>query len=204
MSDVQPFLARLTRLDPATLVRVRVRDGVGVLWARLPWDVLVTRAAPGFGPDGDLTVRAADWLSAGAFAGLRSHDGEWRGALPSGPAAPLETIPADVLRRLGEAAARTLRETEAGGLAGRAVGARVVRDALLDHVAIAVTTLEGQRVDIPQRLVQAVLRMGFDDAAPVRVVAAGGVRPGGFVGLVATFGAAWWRRPGGLSVRPSR
>jgi hypothetical protein len=206
-SDVGAFLARLVRLDPAALVRVKVAGGVGALWSKVPWDVLVTRAVPDFGPDRDITVRADAWLAAGATATLDDlprEDGGWRGALPAGAPVRLEEIPADVLRRLDAAAAQTVRDTAEGGLAGRAVGSRAVRDALLDHVSITVTTADGVRVDVPQRLVAAVLRMGFAGADPVRVIAAGPVRPGGFLGLAATYGTAWWRRPGGLVVRPAR
>ena len=177
----------------------------------MPWNVLVTRVVAvavlpeGGGPvaaEPDVTVRAADWLATDAVevAALRRYDHQWRSPLPApGRAAVVETVPTAVLRNLGAAAADTLRATATGGLGGRAVGARMLRDALLDHVAITAT--DGQQtVEVPQRLVQAVVRMGFpasDDDAPVRVLA-GGV----WVGLAAAFGAAWWQRPGGLSVAP--
>jgi len=80
-------------------------------------------------------------------------------------------------------------------LCGRAVGSRVLRDALLDHVPIVVETDEGERFHVPQRLVQAVTRMGFVPAAPAgdRGVE---VRAGGpWVGLAAPFGSAWYRPP---------
>jgi hypothetical protein len=48
----------------------------------------------------------------------------------------LEEIPAGSLRRVAEAAAGTLREVTTRGLQGRAVGVRVLREALLDHVPI--------------------------------------------------------------------
>jgi len=207
-ADIGAFLARLVRLDPAALVRVRAgADGVA-LWGRVPWNVLVTRVVavtelPESAPisaEPDVTVRAADWLTADAVevSTLRRYDAQWRTPLPApGRAAVVETVPTAVLRGLGTAAAETLRATEAGGLGGRAVGARVLRDALLDHVAITATAGD-QTVEVPQRLVQAVVRMGFagaDDEAPVRVLT-GGV----WVGLAAAYGVAWWRRPGGLSV----
>ena len=87
------------------------------------------------------------------------------------------------------------------GLGGRAVGSRVLRDALLDHVAITATDGD-QTVEVPQRLVQAVARMGFagaDDDAGVRVLAGGA-----WIGLAAAYGVAWWRRPGDLFVAPAR
>ncbi|HEY7272796.1 MAG TPA: hypothetical protein VH502_08685, partial [Actinoplanes sp.] len=43
VADAGAFLARLTRLDPAALVRLRAAGARTALWARLPWNVLVTR-----------------------------------------------------------------------------------------------------------------------------------------------------------------
>lgn len=209
-SDLDAFLARLVRLDPAALVRLRVAGQGCALWGRVPWGVLVSRtvaiSSVGTAVTDDLTVRAADWLAAGGgdVSGLERLDARWRTPLPGGAVRVLETVPSSVLRGLGEAAARTLRETEAGGVGGRAVGARALRDALLDHVAIVVTTDEGPgggalRIDVPQRLVQAVVRMGFLGAGddPARVI-----HSGGWIGVAAPFGVAWWRRPGELSVTP--
>ena len=53
-TEAAPFLARLTRLDPDALVRLRPAgpDRV-VLWGRVPWGVLVTRTVPG-GAVGDV------------------------------------------------------------------------------------------------------------------------------------------------------
>src|SRR4051794_33042963 len=60
--DAGAFLARLTRLDPGAAVRLRGSGGRTALWARLPWDVLVTREVAGRGPD-DATVSAAELLA---------------------------------------------------------------------------------------------------------------------------------------------
>jgi hypothetical protein len=70
-----------------------------------------------------------------------------------------------------------------------------LRDALLDHVPIVVTTDEGAQVAVPQRLIQAVRRMAF-----VAVSSAPGssvdVRVSGpWVGLAAPYGSAWYRPP---------
>jgi hypothetical protein len=46
-------------------------------------------------------------------------------------------------------------------------------------------------IEVPQRLIQAVVRMGFlavNDAGDVTVLA-----QGSWIGLAATFGTAWWR-----------
>jgi hypothetical protein len=94
----------------------------------------------------------------------------------------MEEVPAGELVRLGAAAAETVRAGH-----GR-VGERVLRDAVLDHVGIVVESA-GQRIEIRQRLVQAVLRMAFVTADDVENVT---VRTGrGWVGLVARRGAVW-------------
>jgi hypothetical protein len=209
--DVEAFLGRLVRLDPVALVRVRRSADRSTLWGHVPWNVLVSRTvARSFGADGDMVVRARDWLAAGgddaAMTGLLRRDADWRLALPPDDRAVIEAIPAAELRSLGAAAADTLRAAEAGGVGGRAVGARAVRDALLDHVAIVVSAGE-RRVEIPQRLVQAVVRMDF--AADAGAHGAGGgpvrvVQAGPWIGLAADYGSAWWREAGGLGIAPVR
>jgi hypothetical protein len=209
-ADVEAFLGRLVRLDPVALVRVRRAADRSTLWGHVPWNVLVSRTVAGsFGADHDLVVRARDWLAAGgddaAVTGLLRRDAEWRLALPPDERAMIEAIPAAEVRLLGAAAADTLRAAEAGGVGGRAVGSRAVRDALLDHVAIVVSAGERQ-VEIPQRLVQAVVRMDFAGAGgargeegPVRVV-----RAGPWIGLAADYGTAWWREASGFGISPVR
>jgi hypothetical protein len=208
------FLARLTRLDPAALVRLRpAGPGRTGLWARLPWEVLVTRTVDG-GPPDDVTVRAADLLAELARGGTAlptRRDEQWRWPLPPARADVLERVPAGEVREIGVAAEGAVRAAARGGVGGRAVGDRAVRDALLDHVAIVVTPeLPGDPVEVPQRLVQAVIRMGFlgHDAAggTVRVLRAGGTAGGGgsgrnWTGLAAEYGTAWLRPAGGLAVR---
>lgn len=209
-ADVEAFLGRLVRLDPVALVRVRRTADRSTFWGHVPWNVLVSRTVAGsFGADGDMVVRARDWLAAGgddtAVAGLLRRDAEWRLALPPDERTVIEAIPGAELRSLGAAAADTLRAAEAGGVGGRAVGARAVRDALLDHVAIVVSAGERQ-VKIPQRLVQAVVRMDFVGAGsapgeegPVRVI-----RAGPWIGLAADYGTAWWREASGFGIAPVR
>jgi hypothetical protein len=195
----QAFLGRLTRLDRAALVRVRG----GELWARVPWDVLVTSAADG--AYADRVVRAAAWLDLGVDdpAELPNLDDQWRFGLPPASGVVVETMPAQVFRRIGDAAAATLRETSAHGLAGRAVGERVIRDALLDHVPIHVTPDDADigEIRVPQRLVQAVVRMGLlgPDDYPTDVVSAGP-----WVGIRTNHSAAWWRANAMIGLRPYR
>ncbi|WP_213453379.1 hypothetical protein [Rhizomonospora bruguierae] len=206
VSDAGAFLARLARLNPAAPVRL-CRAGAGVeLWAMLPWNVLVTRTVRG-GGCGDVTVSAGALLAELAKGGTilpPARDGDWRWPLPPNAVEQVERVPASRLRRIGAAAAGTLREAAESGVRGRPVGQRVLRDALLDHVAITVTTPSGPPIEVPQRLVQAVLQMGFLGAADAAGQEAPvGVRSGGdWVGLAAPFGTAWLRTAHTLSLRP--
>ena len=147
-ADVETFLTRLLRLDPAAVVRLRPSRGSGAaqLWAMLPFGVLVTRplAVP---VETDVTVSAADLLAnLRPDIGLRRLDEAWRWPLPPQRTRVVEEIPAVEVVRLAAAASRTLRTAAAEGVAGRAVGERIVRDALLDHVSIVVTTDDGERL----------------------------------------------------------
>jgi hypothetical protein len=204
VADAGAFLARLTRLDPAAPVRLRGATGRTALWARLPWGVLVTREVAGRGPD-DATVAAAQLLGVLAEGGDElpgRRDAEWRWPLPPPSAETVESVSAVELGRLATAAAGTLREVTTAGLGGRAVGQRAVRDALLDHVALTVMTAAGRPVEVSQRLVQAVSRMGFlgpeglgGPDARVRVA-------GRWVGLSAPYGVAWLQMSSKLAVMP--
>ncbi|WP_229073005.1 hypothetical protein [Actinoplanes sp. DH11] len=202
--DAGAFLARLTRLDPAAPVRLRSAAGRTALWARLPWDVLVTREVAGPGP-GDATVAAGELLAVLAAAGdtlPQRRDVMWRWPLPPPASQAVESVAGSELERLASAAAGTLREIAGGGMAGRAVGQRAVRDALLDHVALVVTPEDGTPVQVSQRLVQAVARMGFlgprgADAPEARVRVAGS-----WVGISAPYGVAWRQSVHKLTVTP--
>ncbi|PWU43624.1 hypothetical protein DLJ46_30420, partial [Micromonospora globispora] len=86
VADAGAFLARLVRLDPAAVVRLRPVPGAGrtALWARLPWGVLVVRTVAGEAP-GDVTVAAAELLAeleADGGALPRRRDDRWRWPLP--------------------------------------------------------------------------------------------------------------------------
>ncbi|MBO0869155.1 MAG: hypothetical protein J2P15_11360 [Micromonosporaceae bacterium] len=212
VADAGPFLARLVRLNPGALVRLRHLDpDTLALWARLPWEVLVTRRVVGTMQSGgmqsgsvetDRTVAAADLLArlADPLEAIEGRDAQWRWPLPPSAGSVVETVPAEVIRRVGRAAASTVAEVGGSGLAGRPVGQRMVRDALLAHVPI-VAESGGTRVEVSQRLVQAVLRMGFlgagDDPVTVRLA-----EP--WIGLAAGYGSAWQQRGGGLVLRPTR
>ncbi|MGN9910450.1 hypothetical protein ACTMTJ_23120 [Phytohabitans sp. LJ34] len=210
--DAGPFLARLTRLDPGAVVRLKSGGDHVALWARLPWSVLVTRTVAGAGPD-DATVSAADLLAELGRGGETlpaRRDQQWRWPLPPSGARAVETVPAAEVYRIAAAAAGTLRTASAEGVGGRAVGQRALRDALLDHVAILVTDGES-RVEVPQRLIQAVVRMGFlgrsaPAAGEVDPVQMGEVRvqaTGRWVGLAAPYGVAWLLPVSQFAVRPA-
>ncbi|MGS2616897.1 hypothetical protein ACVCAH_20580 [Micromonospora sp. LZ34] len=214
VTDAGAFLARLVRLDRAALVRLRPAGPPGrtALWARLPWAVLVVRTVAGAAP-GDVTVGAGDLLAAltaGRAELPARRDAQWRWPLPPAASRRVETLPGGELRRIAEAAAGTLRSATAHGVAGRAVGQRALRDALLDHVPVVVTPDDppGEPVEVTQRLVQGLVRMGFLGAPEGGSGAAEGddvqVRTTGrWVGLVGPYGATWSQTATDLAVRPS-
>ena len=212
VADAGAFLARLVRLDPASLVRLRSTgvdspDGPRTaLWAVLPWEVLVTREVAGSGP-ADATVSAADLLdrlAAGDPVLPVRRDAQWRWPLPPGRTRVVESVAVAELSRLAAAAAGTLREAESGGVAGRAVGRRALRDALLDHVALVVTRPDLEPVRVPQRLVQAVSRMGFLGPAGVDGPEARVCAADRWVGISAPYGIAWLQTVKNLTIAPIR
>jgi hypothetical protein len=201
-ADAGAFVARVLRLDPAALVRLRPVRGNATteIWAMLPFRVLVMRILP-VRIERDITVAASallDTLRDDTRPAPPARDAAWRWPLPPGLGRAVEVVPAVEVTRVAQAASRTLREASTQGIGGRAVGERVVRDTLLDHVPIIVTGSDGERVEVPQRLVQAVVRMGFlgqeaarsvtfgDDSVTVR-------RSSSWIGLDASYGSAWYR-----------
>jgi hypothetical protein len=204
VADAGAFLARLTRLDRAAPVRLRATRGRTALWGHLPWDVLVSREVAGEGPQ-DATVSAAELLSVltkGGDSLPALRDEQWRWPLPPATASTVESVSGAELARLAAAAAGTLREVAGGALGDRAIGQRAVRDALLDHVALTVTPSSGEPVEVSQRLVQAVSRMGFlgpdgVDSPETRIRSAAR-----WVGLSAPYGVAWLQIVGKLTVMP--
>jgi hypothetical protein len=211
IADAGAFLARLTRLDPAAVVRLRSAGPAGrtTLWARLPWTVLVSRTVAGAGP-GDATVSAAALLAELERGGTGlppRRDPDWQWPLPGSTGELVETMAGVDVRRIAAAAAGTLRSASDHGVAGRAVGQRVVREALLDHVAVVVTGSAsagpGGRIEVSQRLVQAVVRMGF--LGPVEAIESDLVQvriTGRWISLSAPFGAAWSLKVSQLSIMP--
>jgi hypothetical protein len=199
------------RLDPAALVRLRPHTGAGQIWAMLPFRVLVSRPLAA-APPADVTVAGSDLLETldRGGSGLARRDAAWQWPLPSSAGRVLETVPAAEMVRLAAAASRTLRAAATEGVGGRVVGERIVRDALLDHVAIVVTTDEGERIDVPQRLVQAVARMGFlgrvthsdEPTTGLQGYKSVTVRLAiGWIGIDCLYGSAWYRPISPLRLR---
>ncbi|GAA0740194.1 hypothetical protein Drose_31290 [Dactylosporangium roseum] len=194
LSDARVFVARAVRLDPGALVRLRPAEGGAVaLWSRLPWGVLVSRGVRGTLRQ-DRTVLGADLLTRLDGELPASRDTDWRWSIPFGVGEVVERIPALDVRRVGTAAAQTVRTAAAEGVGGRAVGSRMLRDALLDHVPIMVTMGDGTRIPVSQRLVQGVVRMGFvgeaaGDFVDVRIL-------GPWTALACAYGSAWQRTAG--------
>ncbi|GAA4263399.1 hypothetical protein [Dactylosporangium darangshiense] len=193
-SDAVAFLSRVVRLDPGAVARLRPGgEGAVTLWSRLPWGVLVSRALPATVP-GDRTFSARDLLASVDGELPASRDTDWHWSLPAGAGEVVERIPAADVARIGEAAERTVRAAAAEGIGGRPVGSRMLRDALLDHVPITVTTEGDMRVPISQRLVQAVVRMGFTAGAPGDLVDVRILGP--WTALACAYGSAWHRGDG--------
>jgi hypothetical protein len=196
-ADAEAFLSRLMRLDATAVVRLRPAESATEMWAMLPFGALVVRTL-GVDVDGDVTVEAAALLASvrsEASGRLRRRDEAWRWPLPPSRGRVVETIPAAELARVARAASTTLRAAVSEGVGGRPVGERAVRDALLDHVPIVVTSEDGDRVEVSQRLVQAVARMGFlgrsdmtlgEEVVAVRIASA-------WTGLAAPYGSSWYR-----------
>ena len=213
VADAGAFLARLVRLDPGALVRLRPGGAPGrvALWARLPWQALVVRTVAGGPTDGtavDVTVSAAQLLAELERGGATlpvSRDAQWQWPLPPARSRPVEVLPTAELRRIADAAAGTLRTASEQGVAGRAVGQRALRDALLDHVAVLVTPDDppGPPVEVSQRLVQGLVRMGFLGPADGTARPQVQVRVAGrWVGLVGPYGAAWLQKATDLGLTP--
>jgi hypothetical protein len=200
-ADAGAFLARVVRLDPEALVRLRPygEDSVA-LWTWLNVGVLAVRVVPGTGP-ADAVVPAAELLAGLApETGLPARrDAEWRGPLPGAGFLRLDVLPPDVVERLAVAGERTFREAVAAGAGRSRSGARALTEAVLDHVAVAVTGPGGETADVPQRAVQTLASLGFVGSGPVAVdVTAAWLR------LAGTYGAVHLRRGPGLTVAPFR
>jgi hypothetical protein len=196
-ADAGAFLARVVRVDPAALVRVRpYGDGTVALWAWLNVRALGVRVVPGTGPEDAVVAASAllDVLGPEVVLPPR-RDTEWRGPLPGAGFRRLDELPADVVSRLAVAGERTFREAVAAGAGRSRSGARALTDGVLDHIAGVVTGPDGEAADLPQRAVQTLSSLGFLGADPVAVDVTGA-----WLRLVGTYGAVYLRRGAGLGL----
>ncbi|GIH09298.1 hypothetical protein Rhe02_73650 [Rhizocola hellebori] len=176
--DLAQFARRLLRFDAGALIRLRGDRA----WGLLPWSVLVSVSLP-TPVQGDRVFAAKDGTP---------RDAQWVVALPPAAASTVEVVPLSSVLGAAQAAAKTLRE-----LAGRA-GERAIRDALLDHEVITgVSDVDGTSFTVTQRLVQAMVRMGFAQADPIEIRVTGP-----WTALASPLGQAWHRQQSQLTVRP--
>ena len=166
--DATAFTGRVTRWDPAGLIRLRADSDTVRMWAGTPFDALVTRAIRGTLTPADVTVHAGNLLSGLAVATAPAVDpgptvdAAWRSQLPPpGGWVLVDEVPATVLAALAEEGAIGARDRP--GPAGAA------SIALLDTEVLTVSGA-GMRVVLSLRMVFALSGMGFAPTAPDEVV----------------------------------
>ena len=189
--DLTSFLGRAVGLDPAAVVRMRTSGERITAYVRLPFGVLVSRTVGGSAEPADVTVGAAELLTAleaseAPVAWPASRDMEWRTALPPVEGwRRLDTVPGEVVRSLVRAGREALRAVPAGSAA--AAG-----ESLLDHESLRVSD-GGETAVLPLRVLSSLTRMGFLGAGPgtddVVVVSAAM----GWHRLAAAYGSAYQR-----------
>ncbi len=176
--NLAQFARRLLRFDAGALIRLRGDRA----WGQLPWSVLVSVELP-TPVAGDRVVAAMDGTP---------RDAQWRVGLPPATASTVEVLPLSPVLSAAKAAANTLKE-----LSGRA-GERAIRDALLDHEVITgASDVDGTPFAVSQRLVQAMVRMGFARSGPIEIRVTGP-----WTALASPLGQAWHRQQSQLTVRP--
>lgn len=188
--DLAVFVDNALRLDPAAVVRLRVRaDGLVGAWVLTGFDVLAARVVAARLEPPDVTC-AADQLAAGLRNGPDVDpglpmDSAWRGALP--PEAGfvhVDDIPAAVLTDLAR---------RAGDLAREHSGPQGPPPSLLDQDVLEVSG-DQHSVAVPMRCVLTLTAMGFappgdDEVVRVRVAPA-------WLRIDARFGSVFRRRGG--------
>lgn len=197
-ADAGAFLARVVRLDPDALVRLRRAGTSAELWSWLPLDVLVTRRVGGQLEPADRSVLAKELLARlesdpAAVPLPGSRDAQWRGALPgSGGWRRLEAVPSADLLALIRAGTEAFRAAAMSADPGR------VGEALLDHESLTVSD-DSTTVAVPLRVLQGLARMGFLRPDGEVVVAASPA----WLRCEAVYGSAYRRRGGSLSLSPA-
>lgn len=157
--DLGVFVERALRLDPATVVRLRMRpDGLLGAWVVTGFDVLACRVVAGSVSPTDVTY-GADHLHRGLTehgspdvdAGL-PMDSAWRGALPGEAGfVHVDDVPATTVAELARRGADMAREH------GSAHGPPA---SLLDSEVLEVSG-GGTEVPVPLRCVLALTALGF-------------------------------------------
>lgn len=163
--DLGGFTARVVRLEPAALVRLRATSGLVVAWAPTPFDVLVTRSVAGELRPSDITVSGTELLAALAVGRSdqvdpgRPEDARWQTELPTTEGwRVVEEVPAAELEALAE---RGIELAQEHGVAhGHGGGGTVPPPGLLDQTVLTATG-DGMRVQVPLRLLFALSGMGF-------------------------------------------
>lgn len=190
--DLGAFVARVVRLDPTAIVRLRsdVRRGPGAVtaWATTPFDVLATRAVLGTLEPADVTVPASALLTALTVDRAATVDpgvgAPWLGELPPDTGwAPVDAIPVAEIEGVTDRGLALARENS-GPLGPPA--------SLLDQTVLTVSADAGPTVKVPMRCLFALSGMGFvasDDPSPVRISATGS-----WLRLDARYGAVVRRR----------
>lgn len=164
--DLGAFTARVVRLDPAALVRLKAGSGRVVAWAPTPFEVLVTRAVRGELHPADLTVSGNELLAAlavGRDARVdpgRPEDDRWRSELPTTSGwRVVDEVPAAELEALADQGIALAREhgVQHGGHGG---GSTAPPAGLLDQTVLTASG-DGMRVQVPLRCLFALSGMGF-------------------------------------------
>ncbi|WLP91258.1 hypothetical protein [Gordonia sp. NB41Y] len=161
-ADALAFLARVSALDDAAVIRVAQRpDGLIGLWSNTGFDVLATRAVFGRMAPQDLVCDAAMLRSAlsatdpgGVVDPGMPFDSAWRGALPLLTGfQQVDDVPARAVVGLARDGARLAREE--GSAHGPATG-------VLDQEVLEVTSDDGRlRAGVIMRSLFALTAMGF-------------------------------------------
>jgi hypothetical protein len=184
-SDLGAFVARVVRLDAASIVRLRAGKGTVTAWASTPFDVLATRTVHGTLDPGDVAVPAQALLTALTIERAETVDPGaatlWPGDLPPETGwATVDAVPAAEVEGVTERGLAVAREN-AGPMGPPA--------SLLDQTVLTVQGAAGPAVKVPLRCLFALSGMGFVDEAPVRVSATGS-----WLRLDARYGAVVRRR----------
>ncbi|MGF6886052.1 hypothetical protein ABIA39_000019 [Nocardia sp. GAS34] len=182
--NLATFVARAVRLDPAAVIRLRRRgDRYVSAWAATGFEALAVRTVVGeLGVDdvtaaGDVLLSGLQGPAANGRVDLGfSMDSAWRTALPpTSGFAHIDDVPARTLVELAERGAELASEHGSG---------HGPPASLLDQTVLTVTG-EGDRVEVPMRVVFALTAMDFIPHAGERAEARR-IAPGEIVRVRAT------------------